>query len=255
MKIRLDLHTHSEGSFDGKEPIDLMLDHAEDIDIEGIAITDHDNIEKSLEAVEKADEYEDLIVIPGVEVSTSHGHLLAINVEEKPEEGRDFMDAVEEIRQLGGAAIVPHPFQKTRHGVSKRRIKDCDAVEIYNSWYFTGTQNKRAKKFAENNGYPKAAGSDAHTINSIGIAYTVIDVEADSLEEVGREDIIKSLKEGGNNVEGMRAPLHKSFYHYVKAVLRKTFYYSSKTLDRINNKLEEYTIVLKQYKKVKSMRN
>lgn len=255
MKIKIDFHTHSEGSYDGKEPVDLMLEHVDDISIDGIAVTDHDEIEESLEASKLSNNYDNVISIPGVEVSTKNGHLLAIGVEEQPEPHQPYMETIDEIRDMGGAAVVPHPFQKTRHGVSKRKVDDCDAVEIYNAWLFTGLQNRRAKTFAEENGYSKTAASDAHSIGMIGRAYTEIEVDAESLEEVTVDDIVESLKDGGNRVNGRRAPFYRSFYHYVKATFRKTFYYSSKALDQVNDVLREYTVPLKQYRKVKNIRD
>lgn len=244
--VKIDLHTHSEGSYDGKEPIDLMIDHVEDEDIQvdGFALTDHDEIEKSLEAYELGQD-SNAIVIPGVEVSTGDGHLLAIGVRERPQEGKPFMETVEKIRELGGVAIVPHPFQKTRHGVSKRKIKDIDAVEAFNAWLFTGLQNRRAKKFADSHGYPKVAGSDAHSLGMIGRAYTDIEIDK-PLEEITVEDVVDALKHGEVVMEGRRAPMYRAAYHYVKASIRKTAYYLSKSLAKVNKQLKRYNRPLRE---------
>lgn len=238
-EIKIDLHTHSEGSYDGKEPVELMVQHGEDIDIDGFAVTDHDEIEESLKACEIAREY-DTIVLPGEEVSTSDGHLLAIGVEEKIEPGRPFQDTVEDIRDSGGAAVVPHPFQKTRHGVSKRKIEDVDAVEAYNAWIFTGFQNHRARKFADRRGFPKVAGSDAHSLGLIGRAYAKIHIDKPR-EEVGPDDITEALRNGDVEMEGSRAPIHRAAYHYVKASIRKTAYFTSRFLEELIPELKRYS--------------
>lgn len=243
-KVKIDLHNHSEGSYDGKEPVELMVEHVEDIELDGFAVTDHDEIDESLKAVEIAEDY-DTIVISGEEVSTSDGHLLAIGIKEKIEPGKPFMETVEEIREKGGAAVVPHPFQKTRHGVSKKKIEDIDAVEAYNSWIFTGLQNKRARRFADANGYPKVAGSDAHTLGLIGRAYAVIDIDKPK-DEINEQDIIDALKSGDVSMEGSRAPIHRAAYHYLKASIRKTAYFTSKFLEELNPKLERYNRPLKE---------
>jgi predicted metal-dependent phosphoesterase TrpH len=57
-----------------------------------------------------------------VEVSTAHGHLLAIGVDRMPPRGRPYGETVGWIRDRGGVAIVPHPFQRSRHGVRQRNI-------------------------------------------------------------------------------------------------------------------------------------
>lgn len=243
-EIKIDLHTHSNGSYDGKEPVELMVEHVEDIQLDGFALTDHDNIEKSLEANELSQDSK-AIIIPGVEVSTGNGHLLAIGVEERPEEGKPFMETVKEIRGLGGAAVVPHPFQKTRHGVSKKRIKDIDAVEAFNAWLFTGLQNRRARKFANKNSYPKVAGSDAHSLGMIGRAYTEIEIDKPR-EEITADDVVEALKNGDVHMDGRRAPMYRAAYHYVKASIRKTAYYTSKSLEAVNKQLKRYNRPLRE---------
>lgn len=243
-EIKIDLHTHSEGSYDGKEPVELMVQHGEDIAIDGFAVTDHDGIEESLKACEIAEDY-DTIVIPGEEVSTSDGHLLAIGVEEKVEPGRPFQETVANIRDKGGAAVVAHPFQKTRHGVSKRKIEDVDAVEAYNAWLFTGLQNHRARKFADNRGFPKVAGSDAHSLGLIGRAYAKIHVDKPR-EEVESDDIIEALRHGDVEMEGSRAPMHRAAYHYVKASVRKTAWFTSAFLEDLIPELKRYSKPLYQ---------
>jgi predicted metal-dependent phosphoesterase TrpH len=119
--VSIDPHVHSEGSYDGHEPVELILEHAAEIGLDAVVITDHDVIRESKRAAEIAPEY-GLIGIPGVEVSTAHGHLLAIGVERMPPRGRPYAETVRWIRDRGGVAIVPHPFQRSRHGVRQRNI-------------------------------------------------------------------------------------------------------------------------------------
>lgn len=226
--IKVDLHVHSEGSFDCKEPVDLILEHAEDIGLDAIAITDHNTIEKSLEAAEKAEEY-GLIGITGAEVSTSDGHLLALGVKELPEKGQPFMDTVEEIREMGGIAVVPHPFQRTRHGVKKSKIEDVDAVEVYNSWVFTGIRNRRARKFAENRDYPEVANSDAHSLGMVGKAYTEINTTFAEKNEFTAEEVLEAIATGSNHMYERRKPIHLSLWDYGKSLLRKLGWFMKET--------------------------
>jgi len=227
--IKVDLHVHSEGSYDCKEPVELILEHADDTELDAIAITDHNSIEKSLEAKEKAKNY-DITVIPGVEVSTKNGHLLALGVETLPEKGKPFMQTVDRIRNLGGVAVVPHPFQTTRHGVRKSCIDDIDAVEVYNSWLFTGWKNRKAKKFAHEENYPETAGSDAHSITMVGKAYTEINTVFSDKEELEYKEILEAIKNGSNHIYGKRKPLHLSAWDYSKAMARKTAWGMRETL-------------------------
>ena len=223
----IDFHVHSDDSYDGHEPIELILEHAADIGLDGVVITDHDEISESLRAAELAPEY-DLIGIPGVEVSTSHGHLLAIGVEERPEPGKPFMQTVEEVRELGGIAIVPHPFQRSRHGVRKRRIEDADAIETYNSMVFTGYRNRRARTFARRRGYPEIGASDAHYLPNVGKAYTEIlvtpDADYPTRADIDGDELVEAILEGRTQIRGKRTPIHKSTVQYAKGAVRKGSY-------------------------------
>ncbi len=227
--IKVDLHVHSDASHDCNEPIELILEHAQDIDLDAIAITDHDKIENSVEAAEKAEEY-GLIGIPGAEVSTGDGHLLALGVEELPEPGQPFMETVEEIRNMGGVAIVPHPFQRTRHGVRKSKIKDIDAVEVYNSWVFTGWRNRKARQFADENEYPEVASSDAHSIGMIGKAYTEINTAFAEENEFTADEVLEAIESGSNYMYGRRKPILLSTWDYGKAALKKSAWLMKETL-------------------------
>ncbi|MDQ2050365.1 PHP-associated domain-containing protein [Natronolimnohabitans sp. A-GB9] len=227
----IDFHVHSDDSYDGHEPIELILEHAADIGLDGIVITDHDEIGESLRAAELAPEY-GLLGIPGVEVSTRHGHLLAIGVEQRPDPGQPFMETVETVRELGGIAIVPHPFQRSRHGVRKRHIKDADAIETYNSMVFTGYRNRRARTFARRRGYPEIGASDAHYLPNVGKAYTEILVSPDAANptkaDIDGDDLVEAILEGRTQIRGKRTPIHKSTIQYAKGAVRKSTYMLTK---------------------------
>lgn len=220
--VTIDPHVHSEGSYDAREPVELLLEQASETGLDGIVVTDHDEIGESLRAADLAPDY-GLIGIPGVEVSTAAGHLLAIGVEERPAPRRPLEETVAEIRELDGVAVVPHPFQRTRHGVRKRRLTDCDAVEVFNSWLFTGYRNRRAKRFAADNGYPGVAASDAHSAVYVGRAFTELAIPgAESKAEIDGERVVRALRDGRAEVHGRRKPLHRSARHYVIGAGRRT---------------------------------
>lgn len=220
--VHVDPHVHSEGSYDGHEPVELLLEQAADIGLDGIVVTDHDTIEESLRAAELAPEY-GLVGIPGVEVSTAAGHLLALGVEELPRVGQPLAETVAEVRDLGGVGAVPHPFQRTRHGVHRRRLTDCDAIEVYNAWLFTGYRNRRARRFAERHDYPGIAASDAHSALSLGRAYTELTVPGvSSVADLDGQDVVDAIARGDAAVHGRRQPLRKSARHYLVGAGRKT---------------------------------
>ncbi|WP_380681462.1 CehA/McbA family metallohydrolase [Salinigranum sp. GCM10025319] len=227
LTVRIDPHVHSDASYDGHDPVELVLEQAAEIGLDAVVITDHDVLHASLEAAELAPEY-GLVGIPGVEVSTKHGHLLALGVEELPPRRKSLDETVEWIRRHGGVAVVPHPFQRSRHGVRKRHFTDADAVEVYNSWLFTGYKNRRARRFADKHGYPGVAGSDAHHVGFVGRAYTEIELDGVTRAELTADHVLDAIKHGSTHVEGRRTPIRVSTKHYTIAGGRKSGYYAKR---------------------------
>lgn len=225
MSLRIDPHVHSRGSYDGREPVALILEHAEEIDLDGVVITDHDRIEESLHAASIAEEY-GLVGIPGVEVSTGDGHLLALGIEEVPEAGRPIEKTVDAVWNMGGVAIVPHPFQRSRHGVRRRNIPDADAIEVYNSMLFTGYRNRRANVFAERHAYPKVGASDAHYLPNVGRAFTEIELKepVEDPAAVDAETVVDRIRDGDTAIRGQRTPIRRSLRQYAKGAIRKGTY-------------------------------
>lgn len=207
--LSLDLHTHSEASFDGRDSVELILQQAEAVGLDAIAITDHDEIWASREAVEAASEY-DLVAIPGMEVSSAAGHVLSLGTETEISPNLSFAETVSRIRDAGGLAVVPHPYQETRSGVLKNVAEDAleiaDAIEVYNSRLLTGRANRQARQFATERDLPMTAGSDAHVCEMVGQAVTEVDPDERSVE-----GILTEIRQGRTRVKGTRTPWRISF--------------------------------------------
>ncbi len=157
--VRIDPHVHSDDSYDGHEPIELILEHAADIGLDAVVITDHDVMDESKRAAELAEEY-GLIGIPGVEVSTAHGHLLALGVERMPPHREPFDETVAWIRERGGIAIVPHPFQRSRHGVRKKHVPVPDPEPETGAAVSVSDRPTDPRELTDG-GEPSADGNDA----------------------------------------------------------------------------------------------
>lgn len=111
-----------------------------------------------------------------MEVTSAAGHILAFGISERVESGLPYDETLDRIRDQGGIAVIPHPFQKSRHGVAAHitdeQLASADALEVYNSRLFTGRSNRQAEKFAIRNRIPMTAGSDAHISEMVGQAVT-----------------------------------------------------------------------------------
>ena len=217
--LSVELHSHSELSYDGRDPVELLLEQAEAVGLDALAVTDHDEIDASLEAAALAEEY-GLVGIPGMEVSSAAGHVLALGVEAIVPAGLEYDETLDRIRELGGIAVVPHPFQTSRHGVAAHITHDqlaaADAIEVYNSRLFTGRSNRQAEAFAEARGLPMTAGSDAHIAEMVGQAVTEVDARYRSAEGV-----LDAVADGRTSVVGKRTPWFISIRQFSGGVKRR----------------------------------
>ncbi len=82
--MRFDLHIHSNFS-DGHDDVKTIIKAAVKRGLNGISITDHDTIRGIQIARQFINDLKlDLILIPGVEVTTSKGHLIILGIEGLP---------------------------------------------------------------------------------------------------------------------------------------------------------------------------
>jgi predicted metal-dependent phosphoesterase TrpH len=205
----VELHAHSAASYDGRDPVEFLLEQAAAVGLDALAVTDHDTFEASQRAADLAPEF-GLVGIPGMEVTSEAGHVLALGIGEAVPAGLPFEETIDRIHEAGGIAVVPHPFQKSRSGVapnvSTEQLATADAIEVYNSRLLTGRANRKAEAFAERHDLPQTAGSDAHISELVGQAVTAVDAEAATADA-----IIEAIAAGRTTVEGRRTPWHISF--------------------------------------------
>ncbi|NUB92032.1 PHP domain-containing protein [Haloterrigena sp. SYSU A558-1] len=217
--LSVELHTHSSLSYDGRDPVELILEQADAVGLDAIAVTDHDEIDASLEAAERAADY-GLLGIPGMEISSKAGHILGFGLEEAVPPGLSYESTLEAIWEQDGLAVIPHPFQESRHGVmariSREELARGDAIEVYNSRLLTGRANRQAERFARARDLPMTAGSDAHISEMVGQAVTRVDAEERSVDAV-----LEAIREGRTTVEGKRTPWHISFRQAAGGVTRR----------------------------------
>ena len=217
--LSVELHCHSAASHDGRDPVELLLEQAAAVGLDALAVTDHDEIAASLEAVERAPLY-DLVGIPGIEISTAAGHVLGLGLTERIPPALTFEETIRRIREAGGLAVVPHPFQEMRHGVmahiSRDELATADAIEVYNSRLFTGRSNRQARRFARERNLPMTAGSDAHIAEMVGQAVTKVDPT-----EATADAILSEIRQGRTILEGHRTPWRISARQFAGGAKRR----------------------------------
>ncbi len=208
--LTIDLHVHTNYSHDGHASIEEIIESAIAEKLDGIAICDHDTMDGSSAARKYvADNELDLIIIPGIEVSTSEGHLIVLGIEDGIEKGSSAEETIrmarEKEKENKGTVVIiaPHPFHPFRHSIGNLCVHPgIDAIETYNSRYFTGVANALARRKAARNNITAVAGSDAHSAECVGLATVDVEVEVDvdvaqNPESKTRvEAILRRIKEG-----------------------------------------------------------
>lgn len=199
--LSADLHIHTACSGDGESQIPDVLAAARAAGLDVIAITDHDTTAGCAIA---AGLQGDIVVIPGVEVTTEQGHLLILGASGPIPKGLDVLETIQIAHSLGGVAILPHPFHRYRHGVGlklKEALREVDAIEVFNSRYILGGANRKAHRWAQRLGKPMVAGSDAHHCRYVGYGRTFIDAERSV------ESVLEAIRQGRTHPAGRRTPV------------------------------------------------
>jgi len=198
----LDPHIHSTYSSDSSASPRDIVKKSIAIGLDAIAVADHNTVKGSLATIEEAKDFDDFVVVPGMEISSSKGHIVALGIKKDVKQGLSPEETVDRIRALGGIAVAAHPFVSYRDGLCDHvKDLDIDAIETLNSRYVFGYSNWRAKNLAQKRKIPEIGSSDAHFLGAIGSCVT--ELEADP----SYESIITSILSGKTNVYGDRTPL------------------------------------------------
>ena len=200
-KLKIDLHVHSRFSADSVAQPEDIIAVARQKGLHGIAITDHNTSECVDYLLQKgfmrADglPVDEFLIIPGQEITTSEGHLLALGISLPNNlKGIAPKEAIDLIHAQGGIAIPPHPYDLFRAGIREHVLEELtfDALEVFNAATTFKRCNKRAFDYAQERGLPMTAASDAHHPEAVGTAYNIFETTDFSVQ-----GILQAIKKGG----------------------------------------------------------
>lgn len=213
---RADLHMHTSAS-DGLCTAREMLDFAARYtDLTTIAITDHDVLDASLWAYSHKANYP-FDIIPGVEVTTREGHVLALWVTQPIPKALSLAETCAAIHEQNGIAVLAHPFEPTiapraswRYLWHPEVLKQAgvDAVEVMNAGAFTPGGSRLARKRFDGHNLPVMGNSDAHSPSCIGTGITRFPGHTGA-------DLRQALAQGWTLAEGRRWQITVYFNHYI----------------------------------------
>jgi glycosyltransferase involved in cell wall biosynthesis len=195
--IDVDLHMHTDHSYDCATPVEVLLDEARTRGLGAIAVTDHNEISGALDARDKADGVK---VIVGEEVKTAEeGEVIGLFIDEKIPRGGTLEETIAEIKRQGGLVYVPHPFDRL-HSVPDYKhllpvLDDVDAIEVFNPRVAITEFNEEAARFAAKYRIPAGAGSDAHVpqgLGSVRIRMRDFDGPDEFIESLRDADIVRN---------------------------------------------------------------
>lgn len=174
-----------------------------------IAVTDHDTLAGAWTAIAylRGDHIDaELEIIPGSEISSADGHIVALRIQEDIPMDRSAEWTIAAIHEQGGLAIAAHPYAyfpllKGLKGI-KGQIADpvvgrmVDAVEIRNANptetlnnYYTQWVNRRHLR------RPEVGGSDSHFRSAVGRAATAFPGRTS-------EDLFAAIRAGSTRAVG-----------------------------------------------------
>ncbi|MCX6045676.1 MAG: PHP domain-containing protein [Chloroflexi bacterium] len=179
---KADLHIHTSYSYDGTATVKVMLQYiAQHTDLDVIAITDHDEIDGALEALELAPYY-GLEVIPGIEISTAEGHVLALFVRKLVPPNLSLVETVHRVAEQGGICIAAHPGGRWSWCLSETAIQRALrhpgvaqtllGLETYNASLPDLRMNDQAAAMNKRLALATVGNSDAHMPWMVGLGVT-----------------------------------------------------------------------------------
>jgi predicted metal-dependent phosphoesterase TrpH len=187
LHLKIDMHVHSSYSADSIITPEELVFYAKKRGLNGVAVTDHDRLDGALKIAAETD----FLIIPGIEVRSSDGHVVGLNITKPVPPKMSATETVNKIHDAGGIAVACHPTGLFKGGLGQRANASFDAVEVINSSAIPfGYTVKQNAKIAFRLGKPQLAGSDAHYGPEIGCAYTLVDAEPDV------NSILKAIRRG-----------------------------------------------------------
>jgi len=199
--MRIDLHCHSKYSADNFLEPEELIEQAIKINLEGVCLTEHHSI-IPLWPLERIRIPEGFYVFRGVEISTDHGHLLVYGLKDDSWNiwsSHTYLNAsqvIENVHRLGGICVPAHPFRGwDSFGENVFKIDGIDAIETHNGIDLEN-MNQKAIHVASLRNLPSIGGSDCHSKEQVGRAFTEFKNPVVTMEE-----LIEEIKKG--NCKGM----------------------------------------------------
>lgn len=184
----IDLHTHTRPlSHDSVLSPDELIEAAKAASLDAVCLTEHDFTWEP-EKVHDLARRHAYIVIPGIEVNTEDGHILAFGLDRYVYGIHHTAELARLVDEAGGALVVAHPYRRQLPW-QVRREGDPDEAFVWSEALeraaaspayqyvcaletLNGRSSQRENDFSQELcrrlGLPAVAGSDAHQWDDLG---------------------------------------------------------------------------------------
>jgi len=205
-ELKIDLHVHTVASYDAHTRREELPAIIEARGLDGVAVTEHNKFDPPKL---------DALTLPGVEISSRDGHIIALGIQEmiQPRQPADY--TIRQIQKQDGVVIIPHPYDPVCECIKLSRLNTTPhAVETVNADALSfHVSNWLARRDAARFKLPQVGGSDSHIPQTVGDAYTVIDADSRNVK-----DILDAIRAGKVRAEGhatsVRNKLRKLSYKF-----------------------------------------
>lgn len=201
----IDLHCHTWPLSDDSllKPDDL-IEEAKSLGLHGLCMTEHDygwNVDE-IRALERR---HDFVILPGIEVNTEDGHILAYGVHKYIYGMHKSQELGRMVREAGGALIAAHPYRRQMpwhihdenhweealdRAARNKAYGFVAGLEIING-RGSAKENAFSEELARRMGKPGSAGTDSHAKRDIGVCATEFSRQVNDVTE-----FIDELKHG-----------------------------------------------------------
>jgi predicted metal-dependent phosphoesterase TrpH len=192
MPFKIDLHVHSKYSGDNDADPEETILRAVELGLDGIVFTEHYSYAASEPVEVLKEKYrERILILRGVEFSTSEGHCLVygVDTDRLSMKYAPAKEVVRLVREAGGVVVPSHPYRSVNSlGDLLWSVGEICALEGYNGCNMHA-YNVKAIEAAELLRLPYTGGSDAHSPREVGSCYTEFD---DSLSQANFIDLLKA---------------------------------------------------------------
>ena len=224
-QLKVDLHTHSR-----EDPKDIvhydacaLIDKAQQLGYDALAITNHDTVTDEPYILEYADQ-KGVLLIPGMEATLSNKHVVILNPAVKTNIPERRLEDLPELVSEKSLVFAPHPFFPQLKSLHKK-LSDFfpwfHAIEyshFYTRWL---NFNKQAVRVAQARKLPLVGTSDCHILWEFGTTFSLVKADRNV------DSIIQAVKHG--KIQVVSAPLKSWQMAYILGKLAeiKLFHFFS----------------------------